>query len=168
MFAGNRASQSFLTHARLWYLINAKDQITGRLAAYIAQILQGKTKPIYHPSVDNGDYVVVVNTGEIAFTGRKWDRKVYRHHTGYPGGLREIDAGSLHKKDPTRVLWRAVNGMLPKNNMRKDRMERLFLFEGAEHPYAENIYAQLKGPAPMPKRLDEYTPKEFEAYPKLF
>ena len=84
MLVGNRFRQSLLTHARLWYLINAKDQINGRLAAYIATILQGKTKPIWHPKADVGDFVVVVNTKDIALSGRKWDRKVYRHHTGTP------------------------------------------------------------------------------------
>ena len=82
MLVGNRFRQSLLTHTRLWYLINAKDQINGRLAAYIATILQGKTKPIWHPKADVGDFLVVVNTKDIAFSGRKWDRKVYRHHTG--------------------------------------------------------------------------------------
>ena len=82
MLVGNRFRQSLLTHTRLWYLINAKDQINGRLAAYIATILQGKTKPIWHPKADVGDFVVVVNTKDIALSGRKWDRKVYRHHTG--------------------------------------------------------------------------------------
>jgi large subunit ribosomal protein L13 len=87
---------------------------------------------------------------------------------GYPGGFKETNAITLHQKDPTRVLWRAVNGMLPKNNFRKVYMSRLFLFEGDDHPYAENIYAQLEAPASMPKRLDEYTKEEFENYPKLF
>ncbi len=82
MLVGNRFRQSLLTHTRLWYLVNAKDQINGRLAAYIATILQGKTKPIWHPKADVGDFLVVVNTKDIAFSGRKWDRKVYRHHTG--------------------------------------------------------------------------------------
>lgn len=82
MLLGSRFKQSLLTHTRLWYLINAKDQINGRLAAYIATILQGKTKPIWHPKADVGDFVVVVNTRDIVFTGKKWDRKVYRHHTG--------------------------------------------------------------------------------------
>lgn len=82
MLVGNRFRQSLVTHTRLWYLINAKDQINGRLAAHIATVLQGKTKPIWHPKADVGDFVVVVNTKDIALSGRKWDRKVYRHHTG--------------------------------------------------------------------------------------
>lgn len=164
----NRASQSFKTHARLWYLVDARDQITGRLAGFIGQILQGKTKPIYHHAADVGDYIVVINTKDIVLTGRKWNQKLYRHHTGYPGGLKEIIAKDLHKKDSTRVLWRAVNGMLPKNNLRPVWMKRLYLFEDEQHPYAENIYAKLEGPAPIPKRLQEYSPEEISNYPKLF
>lgn len=82
MLVGNRIRQNLLTHTRFWYLINAKDQINGRLAAYAATILQGKTKPIWHPKVDVGDFLVIINTKKVAFTGKKWDRKVYRHHTG--------------------------------------------------------------------------------------
>lgn len=163
----NRASQSFMTHARVWYLIDAKDQICGRLASFVGQILQGKTKPIYHHAVDVGDYVVVVNTKHIVLTGTKWDKKLYRHHTGYPGGLKEIRAKVLHKKDQTRVLWRAVNGMLPKNNLRPIWMKRLYLFEGEDHPYAQNIFAKLEAPALLPKRLHEYTVEEIANYPKL-
>jgi large subunit ribosomal protein L13 len=91
MLVGNRFRQSLLTHTRLWYLVNAKDQVNGRLAAYIATILQGKTKPIWHPKTDVGDFVVVINTKDIAFTGRKWDRKVYRHHTGIACAVHSID-----------------------------------------------------------------------------
>lgn len=164
----NRANQSFVTHARLWYLVDARDQVTGRLAAYLGQILQGKTKPIYHHQDDVGDHVVVINTRHIILTGSKWKRKLYRHHTGYPGGLKSFTARDLHERDATRILWRAVNGMLPKNNLRPIWMKRLYLFEEDEHPYAENIFAKLEGPAPLPKRLEEFTPEEIENYPKLF
>ena len=164
----NRANQSFLTHARVWYLVNAKDQVCGRLAGFVGQILQGKTKPIYHHSLDVGDHVVVINTRRIVLTGSKWNSKIYRHHTGYPGGLKEIVARKLHKTDGTRVLWRAVYGMLPKNNLRHVWMRRLYLFEDDEHPYAENIFSKLEGPAPIPRRLTEFTPEEITNYPKLY
>ena len=164
----NRANQSFLTHARLWYLVDAKDQINGRLAAYLGQILQGKTKPIYHHQDDVGDHVVVINTRHIILTGSKWKKKLYRHHTGYPGGLKAFTARDLHERDATRILWRAVYGMLPKNNLRPIWMKRLHLFEESEHPFAENIFAKLEGPAPLPKRLEEFTLEEIENYPKLF
>lgn len=164
----NRTNQSFLTHARLWYLVDARDQVNGRLAAYLAQILRGRTKPIYHQADDVGDYVVVINTRHIALTGSKWKNKLYRHHTGYPGGLKSITAKDLHERDATRILWRAVYGMLPKNNLRHRWMKRLYLFEESEHPYAENIFAKLEGPAPLPKRLEEFSLEEIENYPKMF
>ena len=164
----NRANQSFLTHARLWYLVDAKDQINGRLAAYLGQILQGKTKPIYHHQDDVGDHIVVINTRHIILTGSKWKKKLYRHHTGYPGGLKAFTARDLHERDATRILWRAVYGMLPKNNLRPIWMKRLHLFEESEHPFAENIFAKLEGPAPLAKRLEEFTTDEIENYPKLF
>ena len=164
----NKTAKSYFTHARLWYLIDAKDQINGRLAGFISLILQGKTKPIFHPSVDVGDHVVVINTKEIVLTGRKWDQKLYRHHTGYPGGLVETLAKNVHKKDQTLILWRAVNGMLPKNSLRKARMKRLYLFEGEDHPFAANIFAKLEGPSRIPKRLSEYSVEEIENYPKIY
>jgi large subunit ribosomal protein L13 len=111
----------------MWYLMDARDQVVGRLAATLSLILQGKSKPIYHPAVDVGDHVVLVNTRHVVFTGKKWKQKIYRHHTGYPG-LKEITAERLHNKDPTMVIQKAVNGMLPKNNLRKKRMRRLHLF----------------------------------------
>lgn len=164
-----RASKSFLTNARLWYLMDAGDQQNGRLAAYIAAILCGKTKPIYHPCSDLGDHVVVTNCKHIVLMGeREWERKIYRHHTGYPGGFREIKARDVYKKDPCQILWRAVRGMMPKTRSRNKYMKRLHLFEDDKHPYASNIYAKLIAPHPMPRRLDEYTAKEIENFPKIF
>ena len=164
-----RASRSFLSNARLWYLLDARDQINGRLAAYIASILQGKTKPIYHPCSDLGDHIVVINARHIAMMGeRQWETKMYRHHTGYPGGLRELNAREVYQKDPCQILWRAVRGMMPKTRSRNRNMKRLYLFPDEEHPFADNIYAKLKPPATMPRRLDEYTIQEIENYPKLF
>eukprot|EP00794_Sanderia_malayensis_P016757 gene16757-18451_t len=164
----NKFSQSFYTHARLWYLIDAKDQVNGRLAGLIGQLLQGKTKPIFHPSADVGDHVVVINTKDIVLSGKKWDQKLYRHHTGYPGGLIETKAKVLHQRDPTIILWRAVYGMLPKNKLRMKWMKRLYLFDDDQHPFAENIYAKVDGGARIPKRLSEYTQEELEEYPKLY
>ena len=164
----NKTAKSYYTHARLWYLIDARDQINGRLAAFISTILQGKTKPIYHPSLDAGDHVVVINTKDIVLSGKKWDQKLYRHHTGYPGGLVEVLAKNVHAQDRTIVLWRAVNGMLPKNNLRKPRMKRLYLFEGEDHPFAANIFATLEGPSRIPKRLSEYSLEEIARYPSLY
>ncbi|XP_002158127.2 large ribosomal subunit protein uL13m [Hydra vulgaris] len=164
-----RSSQSFLTNARVWYLIDARDQMNGKLAGYIAQILLGKHKPIYHPCSDLGDHVVVTNCKHIYMKGhRVWESKIYRHHTGYPGGLKEIQAKEVFKNDPCQILWRAVRGMMPKTRSRNLQMKRLHLFEDDQHPFAINIYAKLKAPHPMPRRLDEYTADEVKNYPRLF
>ncbi|XP_062507101.1 large ribosomal subunit protein uL13-like [Corticium candelabrum] len=162
-----RLSQNFQTFTRLWYLVDAKDQVVGRLAAMLSLVLQGKTKPIYHPAVDVGDNVVVINTRHVMFTGKKWKQKVYRHHTGYPG-LKVITAENLHCKDPTLVMQKAVNGMLPRNNLRKKRLRRLHLFADEEHPYGANISYILKGPCPVLKKLGDYTADEISSYPVLF
>ena len=164
-----RASKSFLTNARMWYLIDARDQLNGRFAAYIATILQGKHKPIYHSCSDLGDNVVVTNCKHIVMMGeREWERKLYRHHTGYPGGFREYKARDVYKKDPCQIVWRAIRGMMPKNGSRNRSMKRLHLFEDDKHPYASDIFAKLKAPHPMPKRLDEYLEQEIRNYPKIF
>ncbi|XP_003384471.1 PREDICTED: 39S ribosomal protein L13, mitochondrial-like [Amphimedon queenslandica] len=160
-------SQSLATHTKLWYLIDAKDQVVGRLAVMVSLILQGKTKPIYHSSVDTGDYVVIINTRKVVFTGQKWNKKLYRHHTGYPGGLKEILSKDVHKKDPTKVLYKAINGCLPKNGMRLKRMNRLYLFPDEEHPYAKNIYKVLDGPCQPFKKLEDFTIEEIESFPNL-
>ena len=164
-----RASKSFLTHARVWFLIDARDQQNGRLAGYIAALLTGKQKPIYHPCSDLGDHVVVTNCKYIGLIGeREWERKIYRHHTGYPGGFREILARDVWKKDPCQILWRSVRGMMPKTRSRNRNMKRLHLFEDDKHPFASNIYGKLIAPHPMPKRLDEYTVEEITNFPKIF
>lgn len=164
-----RASKSFLTNARAWYLLDARDQVNTRLAAYIAQMLLGKHKPIYHPQGDLGDHIVVTNCKYIGLLGEmEWEENIYRHHTGYPGGFREIIARDVWRKDPCQILWRAVRERVPNNDSRNRNMKRLHLFEDDQHPFASSIYAKLVAPFPMPKRLDEYTAEEMENYPKLF
>ena len=111
--------------------------------------------------------MVVTNTRHVTFTGNKWDQKLYRHHTGYPGALREIQAKQLHDKDPTKVLWKAVYGMLPKNNLRKKRMRRLHIFPDMEHPYQANIYCAIPGPCPVVKKLQDYSAEEVQNYPQI-
>jgi large subunit ribosomal protein L13 len=120
-------------------------QPTNRIAAQISAVLQGKYKPIFHKSQDVGDHVVVINTKQIDFSGGKWDKKLYRHHTTFPGGLREVKAKTLHEKKPTAVLSKAVKGMLPRNKLRWNWMDRLYLFEDDAHPYAANIFGELQG-----------------------
>lgn len=102
-------------------MIDAKGQVVGRLASQISKILTGKDKPTYRPNQDCGDAVVVINAGDVDFTGRKWDNKLYRWHTGYPGGLKERTAKDQQSRDPGSVLQKAVMGMLPKTNLRRVR-----------------------------------------------
>lgn len=163
----SRLSRSLATHTRLWYQLDARRQVVGRLAVRLSSLLQGKTKPVYHPAVDMGDHVVVINTKEVVLTGNKWDKKLYRHHTGYPGGLKEVLAKHLHEKNPNKVLWKAVYGMLPKNKLRKKRMRRLHLFAEESHPYSANITHALPGPCPVVKRLQDFSPEEVARFPEV-
>src|ERR1041385_4525175 len=102
-----------------WYLVDAEGQILGRLATFLAKVLMGKTKPVYTPYEDVGDFIVVVNAEKVALTGKKTEQKVYRHHTGYPGGLKTVSFSELQKKAPEKVILEAVSGMLPKNKLRQ-------------------------------------------------
>jgi large subunit ribosomal protein L13 len=119
--------------------VDAKDQILGRLATRIALILQGKHKPIFSPAADCGDYVVVENAAGVMVTGKKAEQKVYRHHTGYPGGLRTVSFRKMMSETPEKVLLKAVSGMLPKNRLRKERLSRLKVFPAAAPLYDANI-----------------------------
>ncbi|KAH7618828.1 putative 50S ribosomal protein L13 [Nannochloris sp. 'desiccata'] len=116
-------------------IVDAKGQVVGRLASQIARVLMGKDKPTFSPWKDDGDVVVVVNAQDVEFTGRKWDRKVYRWHTGYPGGLKQRTAKEQHERKPGEVLRAAVMGMLPKNNLRRSMARKLRIYPGPEHDY---------------------------------
>lgn len=105
--------------------IDATNRTPGRLAAEIAPLLIGKTKPDYLPNVDSGDFVRVANAGQMKITGKKMDQKLYRHHSGFPGGLKEVLLKKLWEKDPSEVLRHAVSRMLPKNKLRNERLKRL-------------------------------------------
>ncbi|MCD5385075.1 50S ribosomal protein L13 [Candidatus Gracilibacteria bacterium] len=120
---------------RKWYIIDAKGQTLGRLATQIATILKGKNKVDYIPHLDNGDYVVVTNCDKFKVTGNKMSDKIYYRHTGYLGGLKEISLENLLAKKPTKALELAVNGMLPKNKLRKGMLSRLKIFTGDEHSF---------------------------------
>lgn len=121
---------------RNWYLVNADGKCLGRLASEIAIMLQGKHKPIYTPSVDTGDYIVVINSEKIALTGNKWDQKLYQRHSGYIGGLKEMNYRRLIARRPTLPLREAVRRMLPKNNLSRQMLRKLKLYCGPEHPHA--------------------------------
>lgn len=118
-----------------WYLVDASNQVLGRLATQIATYLRGKHKPEYTPHTDAGDYIVVVNAAQIKVTGNKRQDKVYYTHSGYPGGLKETTFEKLQDKDPTRIIELAVKGMLPKNPLGRAMLRKLKVYAGSEHPH---------------------------------
>lgn len=120
---------------RKWYLVDANDQILGRLASGIATYLRGKHKPIFTPHVDTGDFIVVVNAEKIRLTGRKLDDKLYYRHSNYPGGIKSESARSLLERKPEKVLQEAVWGMLPKNRLGRKMFGKLKVYKGPEHPH---------------------------------
>jgi large subunit ribosomal protein L13 len=128
-----------------WVLVDADGQTLGRLASKIAMLIRGKRKTNYTPHVDCGDNVVVINAEKIILTGKKWKDKTYIRHTGYPGGQRTLTANELFAKDPTRVVEKAVKGMLPKNKLGSALFRNLYVYSGSEHnqgaqnPKATNI-----------------------------
>jgi large subunit ribosomal protein L13 len=121
---------------RNWYVIDAQGQVLGRLATQIATILRGKHKPTYTPSMDDGDFVIVVNADKVRLTGSKPVQKVYYRHSGYPGGLRQISFKEMMQKHPDRVLRLAVRGMLPKTRMGRKQLVKLRIYAGPNHPHA--------------------------------
>lgn len=121
--------------SRRWILIDAKDAPLGRLSTEIAKYLIGKYKPSYTPHVDGGDYVVVINASETVVTGNKEEAKIYYRHSGFPGGIKDATLKEVREKFPERIIENAVKGMLPKNKLSADRMQRLKVFPGAEHAH---------------------------------
>lgn len=119
-----------------WFVVDAADQVLGRLAAGIAHRLRGKHKPIFTPHVDTGDFVVVVNVDKLRVTGDKARQKMYHRHTGYPGGIRSATFEKLHQKHPDRVLETAVKGMLPKGPLGYAMLRKLKVYAGPAHPHA--------------------------------
>ncbi|XP_026040859.1 large ribosomal subunit protein uL13m isoform X2 [Astatotilapia calliptera] len=141
MSSFSRSAQQWATFARSWFLIDARMQPPGKIATMCSIRLQGKHKPIYHALSDCGDHVVVINSKHIAFSGNKWEQKVYSSHTGYPGGFKQVTAAQLHHKDPK-----------------------------AELPYdiQANLTEELPQPREIPKKLSEYTREEIDAFPRLW
>ena len=121
---------------RKWLVIDASGKTLGRLATEVAKLLRGKHKPTYTPFADTGDYVIVINASEMVLTGKKLDQKLYRHHSGYAGGMKEIDYRTLMSKNPEKALELAVKGMLPKNSMGRQMFKKLHVYAGAEHNHA--------------------------------
>ena len=120
---------------RKWYLVNAEGKVLGRLSTELAKILKGKNKPTYTPHLDTGDFVIVVNAGKLTLTGKKMKDKIYYHHTGYPGGIKEINAEKLLAKKPTEMIRMAVRGMLPKNILGRQMLRKLKVYAGPNHPH---------------------------------
>lgn len=125
-----------LAGKRKWLLVDAAGQTVGHLASEIASILSGKRNPAYTPFMDMGDHVIVINARQAVLKGNKAEQKVYRHHTRYPGGLREISATDMFAKRPDRVISLAVQGMLPKNKLGKAMAKKLKVYADAEHPHS--------------------------------
>ncbi len=121
---------------RKWHVIDADGQTLGRLASEISRLLRGKNKTRYTPHVDTGDFVVVVNAEKVVVTGRKAEQKVYRRHSGYPGGLKETSYEQMLARKPTEVLRKAVHGMMPRTRLARKQFKKLKIYAGPEHPHS--------------------------------
>ncbi len=119
-----------------WYVVDAENQRLGRLATEIANVLRGKNKPTYTPHLDTGDYVIVINAEKVVVTGKKSEQKLYRRHSGRPGGMKEETFAHLQGRIPERIIEKAVKGMLPKNSLGRSLFTNLKVYSGATHPHA--------------------------------
>lgn len=129
---------------RKWYLVDAKNQVLGRLASHVAHILRGKHKPIFAPHVDVGDHVIIINAEKVRVTGRKATDKMYRRNTGYPGGLREMSFENMLEKYPEKILEHAIRGMLPHNRLGRQMLKKVRIYVGGEHPHKAQKAEALK------------------------
>ena len=129
---------------RKWYVVDATDMVLGRLASNVAAVLRGKNKPIFTPNVDTGDYVIIINADKGRLTGKKLEQKYYRYHTGYIGGLKEIQYKDMMEKKPVLAVELAIKGMLPKNSIGRKMFKKLKVYVGSEHPHAAQQPIELK------------------------
>src|SRR6056297_901209 len=129
---------------KAWYVVDLEDRVLGRAATEIARVLRGKHKAIYSPSVDTGDFVVVVNAEKVRLTGHKLDQKTYYRHSGYPGGVKSLTAAQMLEKKPEEVIRKAVKGMLPKNRLGRQMFKKLKVYSGGEHPHQAQQPKELK------------------------
>lgn len=127
-----------------WYVVDAADQRLGRLATQIAMVLRGKNKPHYTPFMDTGDFVIVINADKVDVTGKKPQQKVYRRHSGRPGGMKEETFADLQKRLPARIIEKAVKGMLPKNTLGRQLFTKLKVYAGPDHPHQSQKPEVLK------------------------
>jgi large subunit ribosomal protein L13 len=129
---------------RAWYVVDAEGAVLGRLASEVAQILRGKHKPTWAPHLDTGDHVIVVNASGVRLTGEKDQKKVYYSHSGYPGGLSEVEYERMARVRPERVVERAIRGMLPKNRLGRQMLRKLSVYRGPDHPHEAQKPVALK------------------------
>src|SRR4030043_690411 len=129
---------------REWHLIDAQGQILGRMSVNIAALLMGKNKLSFVPYLDGGDYVVVINAAKVKVSGRKAENKLYYRHSGYPGGFKKVTFAQQMAKDPTQIIRHAIEGMLPKNKLRDQRLARLKIFSENQHQYEDKFKKQTK------------------------
>jgi large subunit ribosomal protein L13 len=127
-----------------WWLVDATDQVVGRLAVEIATILRGKHRPEYTPHIDTGEFVIVINAEKIRFTGKKWDTQTYQWYTHFPGGQKEVTARELLAKHPERILYEAVRRMVPRNRLGRRQMTKLKIYAGNSHPHQAQNPQELK------------------------
>jgi large subunit ribosomal protein L13 len=118
-----------------WWVIDAADQVVGRLAVAISTLLRGKHKPEYTPHCDTGDFVIVINADKVKFTGRKWDQKVYQQYSHHAGGLKQVSAREMLDRKPEEILYQAVKRMVPRNRLGRQQMTKLKLYAGPTHPH---------------------------------
>lgn len=127
-----------------WVLVDAKDQVLGRVASQVARVLRGKHKTSYTPNVDMGDHVVVINADKVRMTGKKWNNRLIFTYSGYPGGQRELTPKMINGKNPTRLVEHSVRGMLPKNSLGRQLFRSLHIYAGTEHPHTAQQPKELK------------------------
>jgi large subunit ribosomal protein L13 len=132
---------------RAWHVIDANNAVLGRVASHAAMLLMGKHKPTYAPSIDTGDHVIIINAAKVKLTGNKESQKLYRRHTGYPGGLIETGARKMRETRPQRMIELAISGMLPKSKMGKQMYRKLKVYAGDVHPHQAQKPAALSVPA---------------------
>jgi large subunit ribosomal protein L13 len=130
--------------SRSWHVVDARDVVLGKLASKAAMLLMGKTKPFYTPFLDTGDHVIVINADKVRLTGRKEEKKVYRHFTGYPGGLVEKSFKRVRAERPVRIVEQAIQGMLPKTKLGKQMYRKLKVYAGDRHPHSAQKPAVLE------------------------
>lgn len=128
---------------RKWYIVDAKDKVLGRLASEVAKVIRGKNKAVFTPNTDTGDYVIVINAGQVKVTGKRELLKTYSHHSGYPGGLKTRSLAELMKKKPEFVIENAVKGMLPKSRLGNKLIKKLKVYAGENHPHVAQKPVQL-------------------------